>query len=160
MGRNFICIGLGRLGPQVALLVGGVGRNAVLLVLAADAEASPSSWRAWVEIAGQWWTRPSKRSPSSWRAWVEILWRRWIYQRYHLSPSSWRAWVEINLLNNLKQLASVALLVEGVGRNSQSQALVAPERQSPSSWRAWVEMISRSWRTDPMPSRPPRGGRG
>ena len=36
----------------------------------------------------------------------------------------------------------VALLVEGVGRNTMYEALSGPVSGSPSSWRAWVEIVS------------------
>ena len=56
----------------VALLAEGVDRNYVRTCNPTDAEMSPSSRRAWIEI----WTCPTDTginwSPSSRRAWIEI----------------------------------------------------------------------------------------
>ena len=76
-------------------------------------------------------------SPSSRRAWVEISSGRGTGNTHTRSPSSRRAWVEI-LSAALSAFASaVALLAEGVGRNS----------------------VVSLYRRQPQP-RPPRGGRG
>ena len=57
-------------------------------------------------------------SPSSRRAWVEIANMR--FEIYKIvSPSSRRAWVEIPSVLSLPPAVMVALLAEGVGRNVQ-----------------------------------------
>ena len=75
-------------------------------------------------------------SPSSRRAWVEII-TFTSFKRFSWSPSSRRAWVEINLLWKKLWKNAVALLAEGVGRNTDAYETAV----------AYV-------------SRPPRGGRG
>ena len=76
------------------------------------------------------------------------------------SPSSRRAWVEI-----LTQAAGcypcrVALLAEGVGRNTQLLRMAVERKKSPSSRRAWVEMPCNGSMSGTHAGRPPRGGRG
>ena len=98
------------------------------------------------------------------------------------SPSSRRAWIEINLPVICADAAVVALLAEGVDRNTYEGQTFDELNLSPSSRRAWIEIVQR---TDPsdgeivallaegvdrnmMPCalfilvarRPPRGGRG
>ena len=57
------------------------------------------------------------------------------------SPSSRRAWVEISQISAPRRNIQVALLTEGVGRNSFRLSLCPCARASPSSRRAWVEMF-------------------
>ena len=102
------------------------------------------------------------RSPSSRRAWIEI--QPFLQNnRAQASPSSRRAWIEIALLYFLALAWLVALLAEGVDRNTQTAkrvkninvvALLAEGvdrneadarngtryRESPSSRRAWIEI--------------------
>ena len=61
-------------------------------------------------------TRP--KSPSSRRAWIEILCVAQDVCRALVSPSSRRAWIEIHSPARLYSPPSVALLAEGVDRNS------------------------------------------
>ena len=143
----------------VALLAEGVDRNVVRVVYGRVCIASPSSRRAWIEIflvgclpapppvallaegvdrnkIALTDERNIMRSPSSRRAWIEIrpqcrfccLW--W-------SPSSRRAWIEIVSRFWRSSATAVALLAEGVDRNSACVRAA----------------FSAS-------SRPPRGGRG
>ena len=77
-----------------------------------------------------------------------------------MSPSSRRAWVEIAISLTFSLSSSVALLAEGVGRNSINDVLAAAGRASPSSRRAWVEITTKNHRGQRAGSRPPRGGRG
>ena len=79
---------------SVALLMEGVDRNKGRERSAAPRPSSPSSWRAWIEIAYDDGYTAGRASPSSWRAWIEIrpVTR---YNEYEQSPSSWRAWIEI-----------------------------------------------------------------
>ena len=56
----------------VALLAEGVGRNGKHNATGTVVWASPSSRRAWVEIALRDCKRHARASPSSRRAWVEI----------------------------------------------------------------------------------------
>ena len=97
----------------------------MLMVHAADPSnvASPSSRRAWVEIARTWTcgtrrrvallaegvgrnimrlhgTKGERLSPSSRRAWVEILWMMVMRPSSLPSPSSRRAWVEMSLCSS------------------------------------------------------------
>ena len=57
------------------------------------------------------------------------------------SPSSRRAWIEILLYSTLLCRLFVALLAEGVDRNSVDQAAIIRMTTSPSSRRAWIEMV-------------------
>mgnify|MGYP004564486655 CR=1 FL=1 len=82
-------------------------------------------------------TEAVKRSPSSRRAWIEMDSRIVPHTACNRSPSSRRAWIEMSPLLYHHQGVFVALLTEGVDRNSLS----APEA---SGW----------------PRRPPHGGRG
>ena len=75
-------------------------------------------------------------SPSSRRAWIEIC--KCIFLVNALSsPSSRRAWIEIAIIGTVDFRQSVALLAEGVDRNSNDYIT----------------------KTDGS-CRPPRGGRG
>ena len=98
------------------------------------------------------------------------------------SPSSRRAWIEIRSKRMQTAGSSVALLAEGVDRNSRRDCTQMTRQLSPSSRRAWIEIFWRSciWREVESPSsrrawieiccagsrshgqagRPPRGGRG
>ena len=102
---------------RVALLAEGVDRNSPLLTSSGTRKTSPSSRRAWIEIAPM--PRPytakevallaegvdrniirlvsvagPARSPSSRRAWIEMK-RLKFLRRTWKSPSSRRAWIEI-----------------------------------------------------------------
>ena len=70
-------------------------------------------------------------SPSSRRAWIEIIDKvnRLFY--FGQSPSSRRAWIEILLPLRVSVLAVVALLTEGVDRNSISLEYPAPKKRRP-----------------------------
>ena len=102
----------------VALLAEGVDRNRVELLKVRKVGGSPSSRRAWIEIAYvKDYDAKSKTSPSSRRAWIEIL--RW---------SVWPGGGTVALLaegvdrnqqgHDLDAALQVALLAEGVDRNS------------------------------------------
>ena len=54
----------------------------------------------------------------------------------------------------------VALLAEGVDRNSQLDCYNASQITSPSSRRAWIEISYVTQDTKRRNGRPPRGGRG
>ena len=87
----------------VALLAEGVDRNFQLVPHSAEGGKSPSSRRAWIEIFQQGNSYRAVRSPSSRRAWIEIL-----YSGPTFGPTL------------------VALLAEGVDRNSEDDgALIA-----------------------------------
>ena len=76
------------------------------------------------------------------------------------SPSSRRAWIEICARREPQLVERVALLAEGVDRNTLVDSSVALDLESPSSRRAWIEIDesrSSGWSID---RRPPRGGRG
>ena len=79
------------------------------------------------------------RSPSSRRAWIEIGCRR-TAACARWSPSSRRAWIEILWCCRCRRCIHVALLAEGVDRNSTSWTLMGPSTWSPSSRRAWIEI--------------------
>ena len=57
-----------------------------------------------------------------------------------MSPSSRRAWIEISRSSAAAPRSSVALLAEGVDRNSKAYADYALRSKSPSSRRAWIEI--------------------
>ena len=98
------------------------------------------------------------------------------------SPSSRRAWIEIALRPGKLSTDGVALLAEGVDRNSLSRTSSIGMLASPSSRRAWIEIDAGKENTQPetvallaegvdrnqscrfcslfTPRRPPRGGRG
>ena len=79
-------------------------------------------------------------SPSSRRAWIEIKITAGITKAPR-SPSSRRAWIEIFGFDILAQDIEVALLAEGVDRNSTCSLVMGRRASSPSSRRAWIEMI-------------------
>ena len=107
------------LGAQVALLAEGVDRNFLKGSMIAIEGRSPSSRRAWIEIPLSVSGKADFPSPSSRRAWIEIL------------PDCSTAFCY-----------AVALLAEGVDRNScVSLPDICPAR-SPSSRRAWIEIDS------------------
>ncbi len=54
----------------------------------------------------------------------------------------------------------VALLTEGVDRNDRMERDLRPHPKSPSSRRAWIEILNDAARRDDLSGRPPRGGRG
>ena len=59
-----------------------------------------------------------------------------------MSPSSRRAWIEILTLWPNRGAGIVALLAEGVDRNTDPEnTCPAWEERSPSSRRAWIEMM-------------------
>ena len=80
---------------KVALLAEGVDRNNNIRKILAMLDKSPSSRRAWIEIA-----KRLLRMTSRWK-----------------SPSSRRAWIEIFLRMACSPRFAVALLAEGVDRN-------------------------------------------
>ena len=79
----------------VALHPEGVDRNFNVFVKLTNIRASPSTRRAWIEIA-------SRRTR-------KLCWRR--------SPSTRRAWIEIYILDRKRRGDPVALHPEGVDRN-------------------------------------------
>ena len=65
-----------------------------------------------------------------------------VFSLFLLSPSSRRAWIEISTSTHTGMVSSVALLAEGVDRNSDYEDVQTPPAQSPSSRRAWIEIRS------------------
>ena len=82
---------------------------------------------------GQW-------SPSSRRAWIEIRQGLASVSQSWASPSSRRAWIEIKRSAAAGASGGVALLAEGVDRNTEREDKVAERNLSPSSRRAWIEI--------------------
>ena len=80
---------------HVALLAEGVDRNLISSVNLALSPASPSSRRAWIEMSDVAYQAITQKSPSSRRAWIEIFCTITVGYRH-----------------------AVALLAEGVDRNS------------------------------------------
>ena len=78
-------------------------------------------------------------SPSSRRAWIEIPFFA-AAAGFEKSPSSRRAWIEICRLPKNVPHRLVALLAEGVDRNSSSSLMRRRIVESPSSRRAWIEI--------------------
>ena len=101
---------------------------------------SPSTRRAWIEIAGArcrlLWGLPS---PSTRRAWIEIGLRRHDESIVE-SPSTRRAWIEIVERIKLGDMILVALHPEGVDRNRLDAYGGHSRCESPSTRRAWIEM--------------------
>ena len=64
-----------------------------------------------------------------------------VFSLFLLSPSSRRAWIEIALVLRVLAVRIVALLTEGVDRNSYSRMPPRIGFWSPSSRRAWIEML-------------------
>ena len=63
-----------------------------------------------------------------------------VFSLFLLSPSSRRAWIEILSVLFSAIMSSVALLAEGVDRNSCRPGS-DPAKRSPSSRRAWIEIV-------------------
>ena len=79
-------------------------------------------------------------SPSSRRAWIEIALLYFLALAW-LSPSSRRAWIEMKMCCSAMLMRKVALLAEGVDRNLHLLGCSAVRSSSPSSRRAWIEML-------------------
>ena len=98
-------------------------------------------------------------SPSSRRAWIEIL-------LYSLTSVAKRvALLAEGVDRNTKELYMskaeiVALLAEGVDRNTSTMWPKSMEHPSPSSRRAWIEISRLQSKEKAKEGRPPRGGRG
>ena len=103
---------------DVALLAEGVDRNfdaqgnARPLVVALLAEGVDRNLLSW------WFRLRHCGSPSSRRAWIEILAGIQSGICSLGSPSSRRAWIEMVRVSGKKSALAVALLAEGVDRNS------------------------------------------
>ena len=69
------------------------------------------------------------------------------------SPSSRRAWIEIPRKISISTSTCVALLAEGVDRNTVVDNRCAAQKPSPSSRRAWIEM-NRRWQRSSGPASP------
>ena len=97
-------------------------------------------------------------SPSSRRAWIETP-AGCTDRASTASPSSRRAWIEIRTWTNCAMAAPVALLAEGVDRNSSSSLM---RRRTVVALLA--EGVDRNKYGQGVPvsceSRPPCGGRG
>ena len=63
-----------------------------------------------------------------------------IFSLFLLSPSSRRAWIEIAMTQGHLAAFLVALLAEGVDRNSDDFKAALTRVKSPSSRRAWIEI--------------------
>ena len=166
---------------RVALHPEGVDRNKLCARPVSACTQSPSTRRAWIEIAravsgvrGSW-------SPSTRRAWIEInldiafsnkctspsTRRAWIEMQItskpiylSRSPSTRRAWIEIHKRSQRRKIHLVALHPEGVDRNLLLPDDGVRDVGSPSTRRAWIEIRL----ADEVPAaggrRPPPGGRG
>ena len=100
------------------------------------ASGSPSSRRAWIEIG---------RMPQPWAG--------------RTSPSSRRAWIEIRMSRIMPGALQVALLAEGVDRNSSHKA-VDVDGYVALLAEGVDRNIARSFLPSYLRGRPPRGGRG
>ena len=125
----------------VALLAEGVDRNMLVRLVSFQCALSPSSRRAWIEIGMAALLPLVSWSPSSRRAWIEIDSSVGISGLEPVSPSSRRAWIEIYAQKPACVCCGVALLAEGVDRNSSKNPKGASAPRSPSSRRAWIEII-------------------
>ena len=63
-----------------------------------------------------------------------------VFSLFLLSPSSRRAWIEIQKSLRRNNDGNVALLAEGVDRNSTNYQNCHNRAVSPSSRRAWIEI--------------------
>ena len=115
---------------NVALLAEGVDRNLMGWRGCVGSWASPSSRRAWIEIASQSGQRPC---PPRVALLAEGVDRN---QHPHIP--------ERNVL--------VALLAEGVDRNFTTRVRLFRRRGSPSSRRAWIEIMTASAISNGTPS--------
>ena len=80
-------------------------------------------------------------SPSSRRAWIEIAGATKTAASETKSPSSRRAWIEMQEASERHGLfKGVALLAEGVDRNIHDPSKIKYKLESPSSRRAWIEI--------------------
>ena len=131
---------------HVALLAEGVDRNSCARNRQSTGRTSPSSRRAWIEIEELSRPTQGRTSPSSRRAWIEIGWYR------SAGTSRWVALLAEGVDRNSCPAIrpwhwKVALLAEGVDRNSYLSRWLGADRASPSSRRAWIEINSRSLRS-------------
>ena len=124
---------------MVALLAEGVDRNRYVTVafvwskvalLAEGVDRNKSSHETLTRMT---------RSPSSRRAWIEICWFL-LLEMWMKSPSSRRAWIEISPRGSPRRRRTVALLAEGVDRNTHGMYSFQQSDESPSSRRAWIEI--------------------
>ena len=124
----------------VALLAEGVDRNNKPVIITSGYRTSPSSRRAWIEIKMCCKAMLIRRSsPSSRRAWIEI--RSGAGARDTLRVALLAEGVDRNsLLASSFGLMPVALLAEGVDRNTALVVRVTRRMPSPSSRRAWIEI--------------------
>ena len=83
-----------------------------------------------------------------------------VFSLFLLSPSSRRAWIEISTALAGKADKTVALLTEGVDRNSSLSPIIVILFSSPSSRRAWIEIMRKCPAIRHRCCRPPHGGRG
>ena len=67
-----------------------------------------------------------------------------VFSLFLLSPSSRRAWIEIAGCGSALCASGVALLAEGVDRNTPFLSIFYQEPRSPSSRRAWIEIHTTS----------------
>ena len=74
-----------------------------------------------------------------------------VFSLFLLSPSSRRAWIEIAMLLLVCPVCPVALLAEGVDRNTGCCRGELTKGRSPSSRRAWIEMQTRRVKTSRKP---------
>ena len=124
----------------VALLAEGVDRNIDYDGPDRTAYASPSSRRAWIEITLTRRRATVMRSPSSRRAWIEIPGRSRSTGNRRVALLA--EGVDRNSSTfAIFSAASVALLAEGVDRNTERDDKVAERNLSPSSRRAWIEIV-------------------
>ena len=102
---------------RVALLAEGVDRNLYALFMMPTGFVALLAEGVDRNIAGVGAQHGKSKSPSSQRAWIEIASRPAAMSRMAWSPSSQRAWIEIISQGCAEPLIEVALLAEGVDRN-------------------------------------------
>ena len=101
---------------------------------------SPSSRRAWIEIAGFAYCFELPLVALLAEG-VDRNWHRALRCAVlRSSPSSRRAWIEIFNEMHKTKMRYVALLAEGVDRNYEIRELDKNGETSPSSRRAWIEI--------------------
>ena len=125
----------------VALHPEGVDRNMICDTIPLPSCTSPSTRRAWIEIAVLSTLRMLLVSPSTRRAWIEIAYAggHWLPRVVALHPEGvdrnafrWRG--PCNRID-------VALHPEGVDRNRTRLQLRLRRLRSPSTRRAWIEIF-------------------
>ena len=105
---------------SVALLAEGVDRNISRIPPALWRASSPSSRRAWIEIQAQDRAVGAYRSPSSRRAWIEMSQQMLKNSKLYVALLAEGVDRNSRGIEGVSMVFSVALLAEGVDRNGRA----------------------------------------